>query len=267
LSWERAKDLLGEAADEVGGKGRVSAVAVAVLAAAAALWVLTHGTAPEPIALGDGGTGGGVSIGAGKTGGVGASSASGGSAGSRPGSSPSSVDGVSGAKSGVVVVYVAGAVKRPGLVKLGQGARIADAISGAGGLALRADAADLNLAALVSDGDEVYVRRVGEAPPALGGGAGAGSAARASPGGGGANGGPAAATAAGAGAAGAGPLDLNRATLADLDGLPGIGPVLAQRILDVRASKGRFASVDELRDVEGIGQKKFDQLKASVTVR
>jgi competence protein ComEA len=115
----------------------------------------------------------------------------------------------------------------------------------------------LNLARLVADGEQVFVPRPGETPPVLVGalgGAGSGSGA------GGAGTGAGGATVAGA------LVDLNTATLAALDTLPGVGPVLAQRIVDWRAQHGRFASVDELGEVSGIGDKLLEQIRPKVRV-
>lgn len=145
-----------------------------------------------------------------------------------------------------VVVDVAGKVRRPGLVRLPAGARVDDAIRAAGGLLPGATTGLLNLAAKVSDGQQVLV---GLASPA----------------------GPAGATGAGGGATGGttgagGLLDLNTATVQDLDALPGIGPVLAERIVAWRTERGRFASVDQLREVSGIGEAKYQQLKSKVQV-
>ena len=131
-----------------------------------------------------------------------------------------------------LVVHVVGAVHRPGLVRLPGGARVADAVEAAGGATAAARLASVNLARPVVDGEQVVVQRRGR-PAVLG------------------------APAVGAPAAGAGPaapVDLNTATLDSLDGLPGIGPVLAQRILDWRTAHGRFSSVDELGEVSGIGE-------------
>jgi competence protein ComEA len=138
-----------------------------------------------------------------------------------------------------VVVDVVGAVRRPGLYKLAQGGRVADALSRAGGATAKADLALVNLAAPLADGEQVVVPRRG-------------------PGGGG---GPA--TAAGAGAA-AGPVHLNTATVAQLDALPGVGPVTAQKILDYRQQHGSFGSVDELDAVPGIGPARLDDLRELV---
>ncbi|WP_213454092.1 ComEA family DNA-binding protein [Rhizomonospora bruguierae] len=142
-----------------------------------------------------------------------------------------------------VVVAVVGKVRRPGLVRLPAGARVADAIEAAGGLLPGTDIALLNLARKVTDGELIAVGIT--APP----GAEAG---------GGATGVPA--------AGGGGPLNLNTATLAQLDALPGVGPVLAQRILDYREAHGGFRSVSELRQVQGIGNARYDDLKSLVTV-
>jgi len=150
-----------------------------------------------------------------------------------------------------LVVHVAGAVTRPGVVVLPAGSRVVDAVDAAGG-ALPGTALDsVNLARLLVDGEQV---RVGlPADPAV-----------ASPGG------PDAASAAGGPTGGEGsgvaPVDLNAATAADLDALPGIGPVLAQRIVDWRAQNGRFGSVEELLEVAGIGPSVLADLQGRVTV-
>lgn len=141
------------------------------------------------------------------------------------------------ATSGEVVVAVAGKVRTPGLVRLPAGSRVDDAVRAAGGPVPGADLGLLNLARRLVDGEQVLV---GVEPPA---------------------GAPAA-----GGAAAGGLLNLNAASASDLDGLPGIGPVLAQRIVDWRTENGRFASVDQLREVTGIGEAKFQDLQAKVTV-
>lgn len=157
---------------------------------------------------------------------------------------------------GQVVVHVVGQVAEPGLVRLAVGARVDDALTAAGGATDEADLGQVNLARLVVDGEQVFVPRPGEVPP--GGGAGASVTAPAGPS-------PAGAGAA-AGAPAGSPLDLNAATLADLDGLPGIGPVLAQRILDWREQNGRFTSVEELGEVSGIGDRVLENLRPLVRV-
>ncbi|MEV4657987.1 ComEA family DNA-binding protein [Micromonospora sp. NPDC049301] len=142
-----------------------------------------------------------------------------------------------------VVVAVAGKVRRPGLVRLPAGARLADAVQAAGGALPGVDVALLNPARKVTDGELIVV---GVTPPPVPGGA--------------------AGPAAGGGAPAAGPLNLNTATLAQLDALPGVGPVLAQRILTHRDQHGGFKSVGDLRQVDGIGDARYEQLKDLVTV-
>ncbi|EWT03152.1 hypothetical protein N865_01680 [Intrasporangium oryzae NRRL B-24470] len=149
-----------------------------------------------------------------------------------------------------IVVHVVGQVARPGLVRLRSGARVADAIAAAGGARSGADLSALNLARLVVDGEQVRVPKPGEAVPAPGGG---GS-------------GPVGAVGGGSGSGGAALVNLNTADLTSLDSLPGVGPVLAQRILDWRTEHGRFTSVDELGEVSGIGDKLMAQLRPKVTV-
>jgi len=162
--------------------------------------------------------------------------------------SPSSSDGgVPVGGGAAVVIDVQGAVLAPGVQRLPAGSRVADAIAAAGGYGPRVDAAraatQLNLAAPVKDGDRIVVP------------------ARGDPGSSAANG----ATGGGGGPSGS-LVDLNRATASELDALPGIGPVTAQKIIDARAEKP-FASVDELRDRKIVGAATFEKLQALVTVR
>jgi competence protein ComEA len=140
-----------------------------------------------------------------------------------------------------VYVHVAGRVRRPGLYRVTSGARVASAIDLAGGAARHADLTRVNLAARVEDGQQVVVPRVGAAPPGAGaaGGAGAGGAAGAK-------------------------LSLGSATVEQLDGLDGIGPTLAKRIVQYREEHGGFRSIAGLRDVEGIGEKRFESLRKAV---
>jgi competence protein ComEA len=147
----------------------------------------------------------------------------------------------SAAESPKLVVHVVGAVMRPGLYRLREGSRIADALARAGGATRKADLTVVNLAAPLADGVQVVVpRRL-------------------------AAGGAAAPASAGAGdAAASGPVHLNTATLEQLDALPGVGPVTAQKILDYRQENGGFASVDELDAVPGIGPARMEQLRESV---
>jgi competence protein ComEA len=146
--------------------------------------------------------------------------------------------GVTGLPAARVVVDVVGAVRRPGLYRLEQGTRIADAVARAGGATGKADLSMVNLAAPLADGEQVVVPKRGAAGAAAGAGA------------------------AGAGAAATtGPVHLSTATLEQLDSLPGIGPVTAQKILDYRTKHGAFTSVDELDAVPGIGPSRMDQLQ------
>jgi competence protein ComEA len=140
--------------------------------------------------------------------------------------------------SATVIVSVVGPVARPGLVTLPSGARVAAALEAAGGLLPEADPASVNLAAVVTDGQQIVV-----GAPGVPGSAGAADAA-AVPG---------------------GPVNLNTASAAELDALPGVGPVLAQRIVDHR-KQGPFRSVDELDDVPGIGPARAAELAELVTV-
>ncbi|MFI0236132.1 helix-hairpin-helix domain-containing protein [Streptomyces sp. NPDC016845] len=141
-----------------------------------------------------------------------------------------------------IVVDVGGKVRRPGVRRLPAGARVADALRAAGGVRPGADTSGLNRARLLTDGEQVLVG----APAAPVAGAPSGPAG--------------AGTGGAAGAAPAGPIGLNTATLEQLDTLPGVGPVLAQHILDYRAEHGGFRSVEELREVNGIGDRRFEDL-------
>jgi competence protein ComEA len=137
-----------------------------------------------------------------------------------------------------IVVAVGGKVRKPGLVRLAPGARVADALTAAGGAEPGVDVAMLNLARKVVDGELIMV---GVPAPS-------GQAVAGSPG------------------ASGGLVNLNTATLAELDTLPGVGPVLAQRILDARDAQGGFRGVSDLRKVDGIGESRYEQLKELVTV-
>ena len=147
--------------------------------------------------------------------------------------------GVTGLPSARVVVHVVGAVRSPGLYRLEQGSRIADAVARAGGATRKADLAMVNLAAPLADGEQVVVPKRGP-PGGPGGGAGGSAATPGVP---------------------AGPVHLSTATLEQLDSLPGVGPVTAQKILDYRQEHGAFSSVDELDAVPGIGPARMDTLR------
>lgn len=152
------------------------------------------------------------------------------------------------ASAATLVVAVTGKVHRPGVVTVPAGARVIDVLKAAGGPLPGADLGMLNLARKVADGELVAVGVVG-APASAAGSAGSGA-------------GPPEMGPAGA----AGPVDLNTATVAELDTLPGVGPVLAQRILDWRTQHGQFATVDQLSDVPGIGDARMAQLRDLVRV-
>ena len=144
-----------------------------------------------------------------------------------------------------------------------DGSRVVDVLTAAGGPLPGADVQRLNLARVVADGEQVFVPKPGETPPVpVGAAGGAGAVAGSGPGAGAPSGGAGSSGASGAVA----PVDLNAANLAALDTLPGVGPVLAQRILDWRAQHGRFSSVDELGEVSGIGDKLLEQIRPKVRV-
>jgi competence protein ComEA len=154
------------------------------------------------------------------------------------------------AATAALVVDVQGKVRTPGLVSLPPGSRVADALAAAGGARPRADTSELNLARPLLDGEQV---RVG-----LGALPGQPDAGGALPGGvsGAGPGGPDASP----------PLDLNTATFEQLQELPGVGPVLAQRILDWRTQQGQFTAVEELQEVSGIGEVRYGELRDLVRV-
>jgi competence protein ComEA len=140
----------------------------------------------------------------------------------------------------VVVVDVAGRVRRPGIVTLPLGARVADALDAAGGTRGEVDLTTLNLARVLVDGEQLLVGTEAAVPPV--------TAPESIPG---------APTAL---------VNLNTATETDLDTLPGIGPVTAQAILDWRTEHGGFTAVDELLEVSGIGEVTLEELRPLVTV-
>jgi competence protein ComEA len=150
-----------------------------------------------------------------------------------------------------VVVHVVGAVRHPGLYRLRDGSRVADAVRHAGGASRRADLGALNLAAPLVDGAQILVPRT---IPTVRGAAAGGAPARSS-----------ATSSATGGAAPLQKLSLSTATAEQLDELPGVGPVTAQKILDYRAEHGFIRSVDDLDAVPGIGPARIEQLRDLVT--
>lgn len=220
------------------------------------------GAAPSPSGAPSGGQSGGAS----QPGQPAASTAPPAAVGQQGATGQAGQPGTAGQAGQSITVHVVGQVARPAVVSLAAGARVGDAVRAAGGLTARADAAAVNLARLVVDGEQIRIPRPGEALPPPAGqmpGGGSGAAATAPSGGSGGVGSAAAGSAAGGGA---GQVNLNTADLSALDGLPGVGPVLAQRILDWRTEHGRFTSVDELGEVSGIGEKLMAQLGPKVTV-
>lgn len=238
---DRLRDRVSDALSALRGDARVGlAVLVAVAVVAGVVWYRV-------------GSGGAATAQRSAPSRAGSRAPSGGSgtepSGAGPTSDPAQAVSGSGApspKGNRVVVHVAGAVARPGVVELASGSRVIDAVEAAGGGLPEADLDRLNLAAKIVDGQRVLVQKVGDPPAAA---EGAGTASGATP-----------------GAASTGPLNLNTATLDQLDGLPGIGPVLAAAILAERVRRGAFKSVNELREVRGIGEQRFADLRELVAV-
>lgn len=163
------------------------------------------------------------------------------------------------------MVHVLGAVRRSGVVELPASSRVGDALERAGGATDDADLDRLNLARVLTDGERLYVPRVGqqEVPEALGpvaDGAAAGPTAAAAAGAGSGGG------SAGTGGEGSAVVDLNTADQTALETLPGIGPGLAGRIIAWRDEHGRFTAVEDLLDVSGIGDVRFAELRDRVRV-
>lgn len=146
-----------------------------------------------------------------------------------------------------LLVHMLGAVQHPGVVELAEGSRVADAIEAAGGLTRTADPAELNLAAVVADGSQIVIGTRSKPGGEVRGAGGASGATPGSPG-------------------RTGTISLNTATLEQLDLLPGVGPVTAQKILDWRTKHGRFTAVSELQEIDGIGPKTYADIAPSVRV-
>ncbi|QBI53297.1 helix-hairpin-helix domain-containing protein [Streptomonospora litoralis] len=144
-----------------------------------------------------------------------------------------------------VTVHVGGDVRSPGLVTLPAGSRVADAVEEAGGLTRDAEPGTLNLARPLVDGEQVLVGAPAPAPPAAG---------------------PAPGGAPGPAGAPGTPIDLNTATVGQLQELPGVGPVLAERIAAHRTENGGFSAVEQLRDVSGIGEQRYADIAELVHV-
>jgi competence protein ComEA len=226
-----------------GRRGAAAVAAAAVLAAAVTLvWVFAarpradavNATAVNPTAVNANGSGAGPGAASTGSGPSGASAAGLGGSSSAP-------------SAATVVVDVAGKVRHPGVYRLPAGSRVNDALHAAGGPLPGVQLSSVNLAAKLADGQQIAVglpgtASAGGAPPGVAGGStgSAGTPAK--------------------------PVNLNTASLEQLDALPGVGPVLAQHILDWRAAHGQFGSVDQLKDVSGIGPAKFAALHDLVSV-
>jgi competence protein ComEA len=172
-----------------------------------------------------------------------APSAASGTGTARSGSAPPSATGTAPGSAVSLFVHILGAVAKPGLYQLHDGARAVDAVAAAGGFTAEADRQQLNLARLVSDGEQIYVPKVGEAG----------------------SGPPGSSAVGGAGAVG-GKVNINTASESDLETLPRVGPTMAKRIIAWREANGRFATIEDLMSVTGIGEKTFAELKDLVTI-
>jgi competence protein ComEA len=148
---------------------------------------------------------------------------------------------------GPLRVYVSGAVARPDVYELPRGGIVKDAVEAAGGFAADADRERINLAQSLYDGQQVYLPHLGEAKPPVASPAGS----------------PAAATPA---VAAGGKVNINTATAQELEALPGIGPALAGRIVEYRTAHGPFRGIEEIKNVSGIGEKVFEEIKDLIEV-
>jgi len=169
-----------------------------------------------------------------------------------PAAGPSAEPGVAAASPAPdVMVYVCGAVRSPGVVRLPAGARVTDALELAGGPTAKAELAAVNLAAQVTDGQQILVPERGATA----------AAATAS--------GDAASSSAAGSAIGTAPaalININTASLEELDALDGVGPSTAQKIIDYRTANGGFKTIEEIKEVPGIGDAKFAAMQGSITV-
>jgi len=160
---------------------------------------------------------------------------------------------------GIVYVDIGGAVKHPMLAELPTGSRVEDAIEAAGGLKKNADMTEVNRAQILVDGEKIYIPEEGET--AAGGGSGSG-------GGGSGSAGSGISSASGADMVGisSGRININTADVTLLQQLTGVGPVTAQKIVDYREQNGRFQSIEDIKNVSGIGDKTFEKMKDDITI-
>lgn len=234
---ERLRDWLADLGIELSDRNQVMAVlALAAVLVLAGVWVYGK-SRPAPVIVREAGAGG-------------VSAAQGGGPGAKTAATAEAES--------TIAVHVAGAVRRPGMVRVPKGARVNDAVVLAGGPVAGADLDAVNLAAKLSDAQQIVVPRKGANP--AGGVGGTGSAGQAAASG---------SAVAGAGqqsggASAGGKVDINRATVTDFDALQGVGPVIAQRLFQYRTEHGRFGRVEDLQQVDGIGPKKFAQLREQV---
>jgi competence protein ComEA len=229
--WVGVEALRDRVRWDPGRRGTAAVAAVALVAVLVTVWQVAR-SRPQPVSIqtGPGGLGSAVAAVSGGPDGLRSAAAS------RVRSSAPTL------APAVLVVDVAGKVRRPGVYRLPPGSRVLDALRAAGGARRSRDTASLNLAAPLTDGQQIVV-----GTPAAGQPDGAAV-------------GPAGSS----GTAAAAVVGLNSATLEQLETLPGVGPVLGQNILDWRDAHGRFNSVDQLRDVTGIGDVRFAQLQPLV---
>lgn len=224
------------------GTTRAQSLGTGVAAASA------QASARSPASRSGGGVAGPASSGGPASAGGATASASGGSA--------AGGDGAAG--SGQIVVDVDGAVAHPGLYKLPPGSRVQAALAAAGGLSPQADAHRINRAAKLHDGQKLYVLSQGESAPPLAASNGQGCEGQSCTSADGAD--------AGSDAEGQGLVNINTANATQLTQLPGVGPAIAQKIIDYRTANGPFTSVDDLTKVPGIGAAKLAQIKSHARV-
>ncbi|CCQ46008.1 competence ComEA helix-hairpin-helix repeat region domain protein [Pseudarthrobacter siccitolerans] len=228
------------------------AVLLGILAVAAGAWFWWQAASGRPEILPLSGVSPETTAGTGENGLTNADNGGGSRAGPESGTSAETPSGAQESSvAGTVVVHVAGAVLRPGVVQLPAGSRVHDALAAAGGGTPGADPDRLNLAAVVEDGQKIHVPLQGAPLPDGAGEAGDSDAGGASEGSAGTSGSK---------------VNLNTAGVEELDGLPKVGPVLAQRIVDWRKEHGPFKAVEELDAIDGVGPKMLEALLPLVTV-